>query len=77
VTLKLPDYNIKEEIKGFGAKNLTFTHQTDIVIRRSEYVCGRTLLINANKSALDLSRDFISFLREPETELLFIIEIVE
>ncbi|WP_236609712.1 DUF371 domain-containing protein [Archaeoglobus sulfaticallidus] len=75
ITLELPDYGLKEELFGFGSEKLTFDHPTDIVVRKSSFVCGRTLLVKANKAARDLSREFVSHLRYPETEIFFIIEI--
>jgi hypothetical protein len=45
--------------KSFGSPNLTFTHPTDIVVRKSNYICGRTVAIKADKAACDLSRRLI------------------
>ncbi len=61
--------DIKEEILGYGHRSLTFSHPTDIVIRKSNYKCSRTLMIGANKSASDLDRNFIKLLKNPETQL--------
>jgi len=55
----------REIVRAFGSPNLTFTHPTDIVIRRSGYVCGRTVAIKADKAACDLSRRLIEKLRNP------------
>ncbi|RLI74831.1 DUF371 domain-containing protein, partial [Archaeoglobales archaeon] len=60
---------------GFGHPKLSFTHKTDIVIRKSKYICGRTLLISANKAASDLNREFVDLLKDKKTEILVIIEI--
>ena len=76
VILYLPDYDVREEVVGFGSPSMTFQHPTDIVIRRSQYVCGRTVLIKANKAAADLSRETVYLLRDPSTELHFILEIL-
>ena len=77
VTLYLPSYDVKEEIVGFGSPSMTFQHPTDIVIRKSQYVCGRTLLIKADKAAADLSREVVYFLKDPSTELHFILEVLD
>ncbi len=75
VELILPDYGFREVIVGYGSPRMTFSHPTDIVIRRSEFVCDRTLLIRANKSAIDLDREIVELLRDPKTELLFVIRV--
>ncbi|NVM03212.1 MAG: DUF371 domain-containing protein [Candidatus Helarchaeota archaeon] len=61
--------DIIEEIFGYGHPSLTFLHPTDIVIRKSNYKCSRTLMIKANKSANDLDRNLIKLLKNPETQL--------
>jgi hypothetical protein len=71
IHLNLPEYGISESLSGYGSEKLTFDHKTDIVIRRSKYVCGRTLLISASKAARDLDREFIKLLRDRKTELHF------
>jgi hypothetical protein len=45
-----------DTVKARGHPALIFTHPTDLVIRKSDYVCGRTLAIRADKAACDLSR---------------------
>lgn len=69
VEMVLEDYGLKEFLYGFGSSALSFTHDRDIVIRKSSFVCGRTLLIYANKSAKDLNREFVELLKDKKTEL--------
>ena len=59
----------KETVKGYGDAGLTFTHLTDMVIRKSRYVCSRTLAIKANKAANDLSRKLVEKLRNPDQKV--------
>jgi len=75
VTLYLPAYGFKEEIIGYGSPHLTFQHLADIVVRKSQYVCGRTIIVKANKAASDIDREMISLLKDPSTELHFILEV--
>jgi len=56
---------VREVVKAYGSPKLTFTHPTDIVIRKSDYTCGRTVAIRADKAARDLSRDLVEKLRRP------------
>jgi len=75
IELVLPQYGLKEVVEGYGSSAMTFDHPTDIVVRKSSFVCGRTLLIKASKAARDLNREMVELLKDPATELLFIIRI--
>ena len=55
-----------EAINACGSHHLSFTHPTDLVVRKSDYVCGRTLAIRADKAAKDFSRTFVEKLRNPK-----------
>lgn len=70
IVLRLPDYGIGEEVHAIGAPS-DFSHPTDIVVRKSSYVCGRTLAIKADKAAKDISREMVEFLKLPDTLLVF------
>jgi len=54
---------LKEVIRARGSPRLLFTHPMDLVVRKSDYVCGRTLAIRADKAASDLSRRLIDKIR--------------
>ena len=74
VTVILDTENGYDEIVGFGHENLTLTHPTDIVCRKSDYTCSRTLMINANKAARDLDLNLIEDLKnEKEMEVTIIL----
>jgi len=55
----------KDTVKAAGDPRLSFTHPTDIVVRKSSYVCSRTLAVKADKAAADLSRKLVEKLRDP------------
>ena len=59
ITVELKTENGYDEITGYGHEDLTLTHPTDIVIRKSDFTCPRTLMINADKAAKDLDFDLI------------------
>lgn len=63
IIVELKTENGYDEITGFGHENLTLTHPTDIVIRKSDYTCERTLMIGADKAARDLDLDLIEDLK--------------
>jgi hypothetical protein len=58
--------NAHDEIIGFGHEDLTLTHPTDIVCRKSDFVCSRTLMIKSSKAARDLDLDLINDLKNEE-----------
>ena len=59
-----------------GSKDLSFESSTDMVIRRSGYVCGRTLAIFADSSARELPRSLVGSLRSAESAGLLRIEVM-
>lgn len=56
-------------LTGRGDRRLTLTHPSDLVARKSKYVCNRTVMVEADKSASDLSREFVRTLRDPSSEI--------
>lgn len=75
ITILLPDYGLKDEIDGFGSDKLLFSHPSDIVVRRSSFVCGRTLMVKASKAAININREIIDLLKDPSTILVLRIEV--
>ncbi|MCX8172978.1 MAG: DUF371 domain-containing protein [Archaeoglobaceae archaeon] len=75
VELILDDYGICDRLHGFGDPRMNFTHERDIVIRKSKFVCGRTILILAEKSALDINREIVELLKDKKTELILLFRI--
>lgn len=60
---------VAELVNAFGSPKLPLTHPTDIVIRKSNYICNRTLAINADKAAIDLSRTLVEKLKNPKRKV--------
>ncbi|MHC1626432.1 MAG: DUF371 domain-containing protein [Methanoculleaceae archaeon] len=54
------------EIHGRGSSRMTLTHPTDLVWRRSGYICDRTVSIFTDHTARTLPRPLIAALREGE-----------
>ena len=65
ITITIEAGEEKETIKAKGDPRLSLTNSTDIVVRKSSYVCNRTLAVQADKAAADLSRRLIENLRNP------------
>ena len=55
-----------EVVNAYGNPQLSFTHQTDLVVRKSDYTCNRTLAVHADKAAKDLSKALIKKLQDPK-----------
>jgi hypothetical protein len=73
ITISAED--VKEIIYASGTQNLILTHQTDMVIRKSSYVCNRTLAICANKASNDLSRELRDKLKNLKQKVKIILTI--
>jgi hypothetical protein len=56
-------------VNAFGSPRLILTHPTDMVARKSNYICSRTLAIQANKAACDLSRKLVEKLKNPKQKV--------
>ncbi len=67
VIVELRTPNASDSIEGFGHHDLSLSHPTDIVCRKSTFVCSRTLMIKSNKAAIDLNRNLIKDLANGES----------
>jgi hypothetical protein len=64
IKLRMTVDELTEEVTGTGGSGLTYSDSTSMVARTSSYECGRTLMINADKAASDLNRDFVKKLKD-------------
>ena len=67
IIVELKTENGYDEIVGYGHEDLALTHPTDIVIRKSDFTCSRTLMIKADKAARDLDDNLICDLKNGKT----------
>jgi len=51
-------------VVGWGHPRLSLSDPLDMVIRKSGYTCGRTLMIRADKAACDIPIAFINLLQD-------------
>jgi len=65
IILLLDVGGLREVISGCGSSQLRYEHPTDLVARRSSYICSRTLMVHADKAACDLPRSMVSKLKDP------------
>ena len=64
-----------ESFYGFGHKNLTLLNKKDIVFRKSDYICDRTILIKCSKSSNELNRNIIKKLTNSKERFSIIFEV--
>jgi len=67
------DFSI--EIVGKGHDDLLLDDSNDIVLRKSEFICPRTLAISCDKSSVSIPRDMVQLLNDPNTKGTFLIEV--
>lgn len=60
-------------VVGEGSGNMTLSSGSRIVLRRSSYVAGDTVMIHADKAAGDLDRRLVESLRSPEARLQLVL----
>lgn len=54
------------EVTGRGDPGLILSHPSDIVARKSQYICERTLMIRADKAACDMGEAIVSLLKDAD-----------
>jgi hypothetical protein len=64
ITLSIESCGRVFKVRGWGDPALTYTHPDDMVARKSGFVCGRTLMVGADKAARDVDKGFLALLRE-------------
>jgi hypothetical protein len=66
LTIVIDAGTVTDTVKAFGSSRLILLHPTDIVVRKSDFICHRTLAVRADKAACDLSRALVEKLKNPE-----------
>lgn len=69
ITVKIRAGWLEDTAVGYGDPRLLLTHPTDLVARKSDFVCDRTLMIRSNKAACDFSPEIIKILQTPNQKL--------
>ena len=77
IRIELIVEEMKFKTKAMGSSKLSLSHKKDIVLRKSAFTCTSTLGINAENAAIDVPREMISRLRNPNVKGLFRIIIGE
>ncbi len=61
---------------GYGDDKLTLLSDKDMVFRKSNFICDRTVLINCNKSSNELHRDLIKEIKNYGKRIVITIEVI-
>jgi hypothetical protein len=69
ITMLIEAGSISEVVNAYGNPRLILSHPTDMVVRKSNYMCSRTLAIEADKAACDLPRELVERLKNPEQRI--------
>jgi len=72
-TITVKDFSFK--VKGKGNDKLTLKNPHDIVIRKSSFVCPRTLATNCDSASNAIPRQMVKLLQNSETKGVFLIEV--
>ena len=63
------------EIIGQGHPDLPLSDETAIIIRRSNFVCPRTLMINSNKAAVDIPEEVRTTMKKSHSIMKITIQV--
>ena len=75
VEIKIDDCS--ESFTGCGNESLTLKDEKDMVFRKSDYICDRTVLIKCSKAAFELDQYLIEKLKKPGKHFTVTLEIDE
>ena len=69
ITVAVEAGGVRETVRAAGSPQLLLTHPTDLVIRKSDYACDRTVAMRASKAARNFSRNLVEKLKNPSQEV--------
>ena len=67
--------DISFKVKGKGHNDLVLTNPHDIVIRKSSFICPRTLATHCNKASDSIPRNMVKLLQNPDSKGIFAIDV--
>lgn len=56
------------EFVAYGSSSLILANKHDIVIRKSRFVCPRTLAIRCDSASSDIPKSIVNMLKDPNTQ---------
>ena len=73
-TITVKDLSFK--VKGKGHKDLILTNTHDIVIRKSSFICPRTLATHCDKASDSIPRNIIKLLQNQDSKGVLAIDVI-
>jgi len=64
VTVTISCNGVSDVVRGRGSERLTVQHPSDLVLRKSSFVCSRTVATRIDKPAAALNRQLIAEIRK-------------
>mgnify|MGYP000633814016 CR=1 FL=1 len=64
-------------VVGSGSHELTLDDDRRMIFRKSSYISPNTIMIKANKAAIDLNRSLINYLKRPDSRLTLVLIALE
>lgn len=75
IIIKVGDFT--DYFYGHGHANLTLSNEKEMVFRKSEFICDRTVLIKCTKSSSELDRMLIEHLKNKDKKFLIVFEKID
>lgn len=69
--------NYIDIIKGYGNSKLELSDKYAMIIRKSDFICSRTLMIKADKAAHDIDGRIIESMKNPNNKMKVSIQLME
>ncbi|NPD89604.1 MAG: DUF371 domain-containing protein [Asgard group archaeon] len=66
-----------DTIEGCGDSRLELSDEHAIIIRKSDFICSRTLMIKSDKAANDINDRIIKIMKNPSSKMKITIQIME
>ena len=66
LTIRIEAGGTSSQVQAYGVEQLSLEHPMEAVVRKSDYICSRTLAVRADKAACDLPRELVEKLKNPK-----------
>ncbi|MHA1805916.1 MAG: DUF371 domain-containing protein [Promethearchaeota archaeon] len=69
--------DLSDSFHGYGSPHLPLTNERDMVFRKSDYICDRTVLIRCDKASMELNRDLLKKITTSNKPFYLIFELAD
>ncbi len=76
IKLSIEAEEMQELVCGRGHPKMSFKSPIALICRKSNFVCEKTIMVSANKAAIDFDRKFIKKLQNPYINVKITLEIL-